>query len=74
VERRLFHSGDGVGFPKRDGCGAEALPACRGANHEEVKAQEGMVGNEDIKRDLVSRSIFTRIKALKTEKTRAGAS
>jgi len=74
VKRRSCCSGDGVGRLKRDGRGAEALPACWGANHEEVKAQEGRVGYRDIKRGLVSRPISTRTKALKTEKTRADAS
>lgn len=54
VERRMLHSGDGVRFLKRDGRGAEASPACRGANHEEVKAQEGMVRSRDINRGPIS--------------------
>lgn len=74
VDRRLFHSGDGVGFLKRDGRGIKILPACGGVNHEEVKAQEGMVGSKDINRGLISRPIFTRTKTLKTEKACAGAS
>jgi hypothetical protein len=41
---------------KPDGRGAEALPFCGGAHHEEAKAQEGQVGHRDINRDLVTQT------------------
>jgi hypothetical protein len=43
---------------KRDGRGAEALPTCWGAYHEEAEAHEGQVDRQGANRVLVVRTDF----------------
>jgi len=52
---------------KRDGREVTASPARKSLNHEEVKAQEGQIGQWGTKPDPLMRLFLTRTKTMKTE-------
>lgn len=55
---------------KRGGRQVTTLPACEGANHEEVEAHEGLACQRGIKRDPLFGPTVTRTKTLKTKRLR----
>jgi len=63
----VTRSGNGPGGSEaRDGREVTASPASGSLDHEEVKAQEGQIGQWDTKPGSLIRSFFTRTKTLKT--------
>jgi hypothetical protein len=63
----VTRSGNGPGGSEaRDGREVTASPAFGSLDHEEVKAQEGQIGQWDTKPGSLMRLFFTRTKTLKT--------